>query len=127
LQTVSTPGSTDLFTAPAVWRRGGTTWVFVADNAGTEAFRLIGGRLQRVWARTIAGTSPVIAGGLVFVYDPSGSLRILRPTTGAVVATLPAGSGHWNSPIVVAGRIALAEGSANDHQTTGTLDIYRVP
>jgi outer membrane protein assembly factor BamB len=127
LQTVSTPGSTDLFTAPAVWRRSGTTWVFVADNAGTEALRLIRGRLQRAWARTIAGTSPVVAGGLVFVYDPSGSLRILRPTTGAVVATLPAGSGHWNSPIVVAGRIALPEGNANDHQTTGFLNIYRLP
>jgi outer membrane protein assembly factor BamB len=127
LQTVATPGSTDLFTAPAVWRSNGTTWVFVADSAGTEAYRLIRGRLQSAWARTIAGTSPVVAGGLVFVYDPSGSLRVLRPTTGAVVATLPAGSGHWNSPIVVAGRIALPEGNANDHQTTGILNIYRLP
>jgi outer membrane protein assembly factor BamB len=127
LQTVPTPGSTNLFTAPAVWRHAGTTWVFVADNAGTAAFRVGHGRLQGVWARGSAGTSPVVAGGLLYVYDPGGALRILRPTTGAPVATLPAGSGHWNSPIVVAGRVALPEGNANDHSTTGILDIYRLP
>jgi outer membrane protein assembly factor BamB len=127
VQTVATPGSTDLFTAPAVWHRAGATWVFVADNAGTAGYRLVGGRLRRVWERGVAGTSPVVAGGLLFVYDPSGALRILRPTTGGSVATLPAGSGHWNSPIVVAGRIALPEGNANDHLTTGVLNIYRLP
>jgi hypothetical protein len=127
LQVVPTPGSTDLFTAPAVWHRAGTTWVFVADNAGTAGYRLLGGRLRRVWLRGIAGTSPVVAGGLLYVYDPNGVLRILRPTTGGTVATLPAGSGHWNSPIVVAGRVALPEGNANDHQVTGILDIYRLP
>jgi outer membrane protein assembly factor BamB len=127
LQTVPTPGSTDLFTAPAVWHRSGTTWVFVADNAGTAGYRLLRGRLRRVWQRGIAGTSPVVAAGLLYVYDPNGALRILRPTTGGTVATLPAGSGHWNSPIVVAGRVALPEGNANDHQVTGILDIYRLP
>jgi outer membrane protein assembly factor BamB len=127
LQTVPTPGSTDLFTAPAVWHRAGTTWVFVADNAGTAGYRLLRGRLRRVWLRGIAGTSPVVAGGLLYVYDPNGALRILRPTTGGTVATLPVGSGHWNSPIVVAGRVALPEGNANDHQVTGILDIYRLP
>jgi outer membrane protein assembly factor BamB len=126
-QSIPTPGGTTLLTAPAVWHRGGTTWVFVANDAGTAGYRLVRGRLQRVWARGTAGTSPVVAGGLLFVYDPNGSLRILRPTSGAVVATLPAGSGHWNSPIVVAGRVALPEGNANDHLTTGVLNIYRLP
>ena len=127
LQTLPTPGGADLFTAPAVWRSGGATWVFVADNAGTAGYRLVQGRLRRVWARGTAGTSPVVAGGLVYVYDPNGALRILRPTTGATVATLPAGSGHWNSPIVVAGRVALPDGSANDHRESGFLNIYRLP
>ena len=126
-QSIPTPGGTTLLTAPAVWHRSGTTWVFVANDAGTAGYRLVRGRLQRVWARGSAGTSPVVAGGLVYVYDPNGALRILRPTTGAEVATLPAGSGHWNSPIVVAGRVALPEGNANDHQTTGILNIYRLP
>lgn len=127
LQTMSTPGGTDLFTAPAVWHRGGTTWVFVADGAGTAGYRLVGGRLRRVWLRGTSGTSPVVAGGLLYVYDPNGSLRIMRPTTGAAVATLPAGSGHWNSPIVVAGTVALPEGNANDHRESGILNIYRLP
>ena len=39
------------------------------------------------------------------------------------MATLDAGPGHWNSPIVVDGRVALPEGNANDHRTTGVLDI----
>ena len=40
--------------------------------------------------------------------------------------TLPAGPGHWSSPIVTDGRIALPEGDANEHRTSGVLDIYRV-
>ncbi|TML19319.1 MAG: hypothetical protein E6G32_12440 [Actinobacteria bacterium] len=127
VQTLSTPGGVDLFTAPAVWHQGRMTWAFVADGSGTAAFRLVGGRLQRAWQNGRAGTSPVVAGGLLYVYDPNGSLRIYRPTSGSTVATLQAGAGHWNSPIVVAGRIALPEGDANNHRQTGVLNIYRVP
>ena len=127
LRSIPTPGGAALFTAPAVWQPGGTTWVFVADSAGTAGYRVVRGQLRRAWLQGFGGTSPVVAGGLLFVYDPNGSLRILRPTTGAVVATLPAGSGHWNSPIVVARRVALPEGNANDHQVTGVLNIYRLP
>jgi len=127
LQTLSTPGGAALFTTPAVWRQGARTWVFVADLPGTVAFRLIEGRLRRVWQNSAAGTSPVVAGGLLYVYDPNSGLRIYRPTTGRVVATLPAGVGHWNSPIVAAGRIALPEGNANDHRQSGVLNIYRLP
>ena len=38
---------------------------------------------------------------------------------------LPCGAGHWNSPIVADGRIALPEGNANSHRTDGILDIWR--
>jgi outer membrane protein assembly factor BamB len=127
LQTVSTPGGADLFTAPAIWHQGRTTWAFVADGAGTAAWRLVNGRLRRAWQNGRAGTSPIIAGGLLYIYDPGGSLRLYRPTSGRIIATLPAGAGHWNSPIVVAGRIALPEGDANEHRTSGVLNIYRVP
>jgi hypothetical protein len=127
LQTVSTPGGADLFTAPSVWHQGRTTWAFVADGAGTAAWRLVKGRLRRAWQNGRAGTSPIIAGGLLYIYDPGGSLRLYRPTSGRIIATLPAGAGHWNSPIVVAGRIALPEGDANEHRTSGVLNIYRVP
>jgi hypothetical protein len=38
---------------------------------------------------------------------------------------LPGGPGQWNSPIVTDGRIVLPEGDANDHRTSGILNIYR--
>jgi hypothetical protein len=124
LQTLPAPGGAGVFTAPAVWQSGGRTWTFVATSNGTAAYRLAGRRLMRVWENGHAGTSPVVAGGLLFVYDPTGGLRVYRPATGDVLATLAAGDGHWNSPIVADGRIALPEGNANDHDQNGVLDIW---
>jgi hypothetical protein len=117
-----------LFSAPAVWRSDGRTWLFTATGNLTRAWTLSGGRLQPAWQKSAAGTSPVVAGGLLYVYDQTGGgLRVRRPADGAEVATLPAGSGHWSSPIVTDGRIALPEGDANEHRRTGVLDIYRLP
>lgn len=124
---VSTPGGAKLFTAPAVWNNGEHTWIYVADNAGTAAWTLVGGKLRREWRNDHAGTSPVVADGLVFIYDPNGGLRIYQATTGRQVADLHCGPGHWNSPIVVGGRIALPIGNANAHRTHGILDIWRLP
>jgi outer membrane protein assembly factor BamB len=125
LQTVRTAGG--LFSTPAVWRSAGRTWLFVSTFSGTQAFALVGRRLRLAWSKGVGGTSPVIAGGLLYLYDPGGGgLRVLRPTTGALVARFAAGSGHWNSPIVSDGRIALPEGDANDHGRSGVLNIYRL-
>jgi hypothetical protein len=88
---------------------------------------LRGARLHSVWRSGSAGTSPVVAGGLVWVYDPGGNLRVYGLPSGKLVATLSAGSGHWNSPIATDGRVALPEGDANDHSTSGVLDIWRLP
>jgi outer membrane protein assembly factor BamB len=115
-----------LFSAPAVWRDDGRTWLFVSTFSQTQAFQLRSGRLRLVWKKDSGGTSPVVAGGLLYVYDPNGGLAVLRPTSGELVARLSAGSGHWNSPIVTDGRIALPEGDANEHKLSGVLDIYRV-
>ena len=127
LQIVSTPSGSDLFTAPAVWRSGKRTWLIAADGGGTQAWSLRGGRLHSVWRLGNGGTSPVVAGGLLWVYDPGGGLRVYRLPSGKPVATLSAGSGHWNSPIVTDGRVALPEGDANSHATSGVLDIWRLP
>jgi outer membrane protein assembly factor BamB len=125
LQTVATPGG--LFTAPAVARSGNTVRIFVGTFSSTECYLLRRGRLRVAWRRSEGGTSPVLAGGLLYVYDPGGGgLDVYRPSTGALIARLPAGSGHWNSPIVTDGRVALPEGSANDHRATGVLNIYRL-
>jgi hypothetical protein len=124
LQVVSTPSDTDLFTAPAVWRSGKRVWLIAADGGGTQAWSLRGGKLHSVWRNGNGGTSPVIAGGLLWVYDPGGGLRVYQPASGNLVTTLPCLGGHWNSPIVTDGRIALPEGDANSHSTSGWLDIW---
>jgi hypothetical protein len=46
--------------------------------------------------------------------------------SGRQLDELASGEGHWNSPIVVDGRIARPEGNANDHATRGVLDIWRL-
>ena len=125
LQIVSTPSGSALFTAPAVWRANGRVWLIAADGGATQAWVLRNGRLHSVWRKQTAGTSPVIAGGLLYVYDPSGGLNVYRPASGKRVTTLTAGSGHWNSPIATDGFVVLPEGDANEHATSGVLDVYR--
>jgi outer membrane protein assembly factor BamB len=124
---VPTPSGADLFTAPAALRRATTTWLFAADDGGTAAWTVHDGALHPLWQNTHAGTSPVVADGLLFVYDPHGHLRVYQADTGREVADLECGDGHWNSPIVADGRIALPEGDSNDRRTSGILDIWRVP
>ncbi len=125
VQTVPTPSGGRLFTAPAVLHTDSTTWMFAADGGATKGWTVVGGRLREQWHTRYGGTSPVAADGLLFVYDPGGGLRVYEATTGHQVATLDCGAGHWNSPIVVDGRIALPEGNANSHMTSGVLDIWR--
>jgi PQQ-like domain len=125
LQTIQAPGGSGVFTTMAVWLSGGTVRMFVGNSSGVWGYVLNGGRLQVAWRRGDTGTSPVLAGGLLYVYDPNGGLNVFNPATGAVVGHLPAGGGHWESPIVTDGRIALPEGDANAHRTSGVLNIYR--
>jgi PQQ-like domain len=125
VQRLSIPGGGQLFTAPAVWRAGGRTTVFVAGENGTGAYVLRGGKLLQAWANGKPGTSPVMAGGLLYVYDPSGGgIYIYRPASSRPIAKLTGSAGHWNSPIVVDGHVIEPEGNANDHQRTGTLEIF---
>jgi outer membrane protein assembly factor BamB len=123
--------SAAIYTTPAVWHpRRGETWVFVGTENDLTAYRLATTgtpRLIRVWQTGKGTTSPILAGGLLYAYNLAGGLDVVRPTTGNIVLTLPAGSGHWNSPVIADGRIALPEGNANDQATTGMLNIYRLP
>lgn len=121
LQTLSTPGGAGLFSTPAVWRNR----IFVADDSGLWCYVLSHGRLHVAWRRSSGGTSPVLAGGLLYVY--SGSLDVYVPASGRLVASFRlGGASHWSSPIVTDGRVAVPEGDANEHRTSGVLDILRL-
>ena len=125
VQQLSIPGGGQLFSAPAVWQRDGRTTVFVADESGTAAYVLRGGRLGRAWINSNAGTSPVMAGGLLYVYDLSaGGIYVYRPGSPRPLAKLPGQPGHWNSPIVVDGHVIEPSGNGNDHFQSGALQIF---
>jgi hypothetical protein len=123
-QRLSLPGGGQLLSEPAVWRHGGKTTVFVGGENGTSAFALRAGRLHLLWENGNAGTSPVLAGGLLYVYDPGGGINVYRPGSAHPITKLAGSSGHWNSPIVVDGHVIEPEGNSNDHAQSGTLDIF---
>jgi outer membrane protein assembly factor BamB len=129
LQTLAAPGSAEVFSAPMSFTRSGRTYLVVADGSATAAYELSHRRLHQVWEQSTAGTSPVIAGGLLFVYDQiAGRLRVMNPTSGKSLASLPAASGHWSSPIVVGGRVILpVGGSTSDNALSGKVLIYHLP
>jgi len=137
VQRLQIPGGGELWTAPAVWtvgdgpvastrsQRGGRTTAFLADESGTAAYVLRSGLLYRAWENNNPGTSPVMAGSLIYVYDLSGGgINVYRPGSPQPIAKLAGQPGHWNSPIVVDGHVVEPEGNANNHQTSGQLEIF---
>jgi outer membrane protein assembly factor BamB len=127
LQVMSTPSGSMLFTAPAVWMKDGQTWMFAADGGATAAWTFNNGTLTKMWSHATGGASPVLAGGLLYVYNPQGGVYVYDPEHGTQLADLESGGGHWNSPIVVDGKIILPEGSANEHATSGVIDVWSLP
>jgi outer membrane protein assembly factor BamB len=133
LQQLSAPGGGQVKTAIAVWSGSGRVLVFVADDSGTDAytisFRSGRPRLVTVWQNGTSGTSPIIAGGLLYVYDEQGgSLDVYAPRSGRLLRSLPAQGGHWSSPIAVDGRVILPTGgSPSDNASSTELFIYHLP
>jgi len=130
LQSIPVPQGGQVLTQPANWVDGsGTSWVFIANNSGISALKLqagTGGKpaLVPVWNQTstaAAGTTPVIAGGVLFYLSKNG-VRALNPATGSQLWTDTAGGSglHWQSPIVVNGSLYFTDGG-------GKLRAYSVP
>ena len=63
-----------MFTSAAVCRDRGETWMFAADGAGTAAWTVSSQTLPPAWSNSMSDTSLVVAGRLLFVYDPPGGL-----------------------------------------------------
>ena len=124
VQVLSTPGGQGMFSDPAVWHHGGGTTMFATTAGGTAAYVVRGGRLHLSWQNGTGGTSPVLAGGRLWVQDLNGGLNVYRPGSGRRVAHVATGPGHWQSPVLGGGRVLVAEGDANAHSTSGTLSLF---
>jgi outer membrane protein assembly factor BamB len=123
LQVIDNPGCT-MYTQPAVWQDAnkGVTWVFTADYCGMTGYQVVtdgqgNSSLQLMWHLPTTTTSPVLAGGVLFAAS-TGALLALDPHSGQQlwssaepVAAGTLGSIHWESPIIVGGKVYVADES----------------
>ena len=123
LQKLAAPGGAEVLTAPATAPdpAGGGPWVFVANDVGISGYQwdpASGGLVTR-WTKIPGGTSPVCAGGLLFLAS-TGLVRALDPETGDVLwSDTGIGGIHWQSPIVALGNVYLED-------ETGHLSAYSI-
>jgi len=119
LQSLPLPQGDQVLPQPATWVDpvDGSTWLFIANFSGIAGFELVidgGGNpmLTPMWTNHVAGTSPVLANGILYYAAVGVGLEALDPTTGALLWTESGGAGrhwHWESPIVVAGRLYMTD------------------
>lgn len=121
-----------VFTQPVVWQdTHQNVWLFVAGTCGLGAYQVRVNSagtpsLQLVWKHGSQGTSPILAGGVLFL-ETSGNVLAYDPTSGKqlwsstqVSAHGTVGDVHWESPIVVNGRLFVLDES-------GDLTAYALP
>ena len=117
LQAIGVPQGGEVLTAVAVWAdpASGIPWIFVANDSGLAALQVTAGgggtpTLTPIWTDPNGGTSPVVANGIVFYVGGEG-LRALGARDGALLWSDGGPSSiHWQSPIVVGGRVYVADG-----------------
>jgi PQQ-like domain len=101
-----------------------STWAFVAHAAGIVAYQVVvdgsgNPTLGQRWTSTNNGSSPVVANATVY-YVASGVVRALDAVTGNPIWSDTQISGiHWQSPIVVNGRLYVIDAAA-------TLWVYQL-
>jgi outer membrane protein assembly factor BamB len=124
LQLIDLPAG--LFSTPAVWSDGSSNaWIFLGFSNVVQAYELQTNgsgmsQLVRIWQASPAstggeGTSPVVANGIVFVaFDDA--IVALDAVNGKVLwnsgsdgSSKNIGAVHWQSPIVVNGRIYCSD------------------
>jgi outer membrane protein assembly factor BamB len=116
LQIVEVPGKTQLLSASATAKIGGTTYLFASTGRGGTTAWTFGAdhQLKEAWKSKAGGNTPFYAGGLLYIYDPAprgAKLHVFDAVSGNPVADLESGGGHWNSAIVADNRIAMPEGA----------------
>lgn len=127
LQTIANPRGGMNLPQPAVWVNpaDSSTWVFVASFF-TVAYEVVldgTGKpsLSQQWS-SAGGSSPIVANGTVYYAADDGHLRAVDAVTGVQVnstgsswATSTDVTPHWQSPIIVNGRVYLFD-NANPSQ-----------
>jgi outer membrane protein assembly factor BamB len=116
LQIIPVPQGGEVLTALAVWTDpvSGTPWIFVANDSGLSGIQVVAGgdgtpSLHPVWTDPNGGTSPVVADRIVFYVGGAG-LRALAARSGALLWSDGGPSSiHWQSPILVGGRVYVAD------------------
>jgi outer membrane protein assembly factor BamB len=76
----------------------------------------VSGTLQTSWHRATGGafsSSPVIAGGVLYIGDNKGLLSALDPRTGRVIWTYRAANPLMSAPIVYGSTVIVGEGDEN--------------
>ena len=116
LQKINVPQGGGVLTQPAVWVNpaDGGIWVFVANGSGISGLTVTADgsgnpHLNPTWTKTPGGSSPIVANGMVF-YAGSNHVTALDPTTGSQLFNdASIGGIHWESPIVVGGRLFVTD------------------
>lgn len=109
-----------LFTQPVIWRESGAIWVALAGTCGMVAYQVSSdsnGRvtLREMWRNGTRFTTPVLAGGVLFAAT-NNAVYALDSHTGQRLWSSDASSAggsiggiHWESLIVVNGRIYIPD------------------
>lgn len=116
LQKMPLPQGGEVLTQPAVWQSPSDSriWAFVANGSGISGLELtVGGGgapvLVSRWTMGNGGTSPVVVNGILY-YASYSRMRALDPATGTQLwSDASNGSPHWESPIVVNGRLYVTD------------------
>lgn len=133
LQTVTVPDDCPVLAQPLAWQDPGTgaLWLFVADSCHLDGYQVLTSgtgvtSLRLAWSAPAQTSSPILDGGVLFA-STSRALLALNPTTGHVLwssalasARGTIGSIHWESPIVVNGRLYCSDESQR-------LTMYQLP
>jgi len=120
IQKIDVPQGGEVLTAPAVWVNpsDGSVWVFYANGNGISGLKIMvdgvgNPSIATQWTDGTGGTSPIVASGILYYASFSGMLA-LDPTTGGQLwsdgGTI--GGIHWESPIVVNGRLYITDENA---------------
>ena len=118
LQKIPLSPVSGVLTAPAVWVDpiDDSTWTFVVSFSGLTALKLaVDGSgnpfLASQWSMSASGSSPIVANGILY-WATGNRMRAIDPRTGGLLwSDTSFGGVHWESPIVIAGRLYATDES----------------